>query len=94
MPRCIGKERQGIVISCSYKILHSCDSPHGPDAATFNKASVSELSPHWFDGGLAFMFESSYIMKLSDYALNCTHIDKDYYKCWQPLKKHFNPLQK
>ncbi|RQM28025.1 hypothetical protein B5M09_000351 [Aphanomyces astaci] len=74
--------------------LHSCDSAHGPDAATFENASNADLKPHYFDGGLAFMFESSYMMKLTDYALNCPQNEKDYYKCWQPLKKFFNPHQK
>lgn len=71
----------------------SCDSAHGPDADAFSKASNADLQPEWFDGGLAFMFESAYIMKLTDYAINCDHIDKDYYKCWQSLPKLFNPKQ-
>lgn len=74
--------------------LHSCDSAHGPDAQTFLKASNAELQPDWFDGGLAFMFESSYMMKLTDYAIKCDHIDQDYYKCWQSLPKLFNPDRK
>ncbi|KDO33796.1 homogentisate 1,2-dioxygenase [Saprolegnia parasitica CBS 223.65] len=74
--------------------LHSIDSAHGPDATTFENASKADLQPHYFGGGLAFMFESSYMMKLTKYALTCDQNEQDYYKCWQPLKKHFNPLKK
>ncbi|GLD96507.1 hypothetical protein PINS_up005190 [Pythium insidiosum] len=71
--------------------LHSCDTPHGPDADTFLKASNAELKPEKFDGGLAFMFESTYLVKLTDYALQCEHNDQDYYKCWQKMPKLFDP---
>jgi len=73
--------------------LHSCDSAHGPDATTFEKASNAELKPEKSDGGLAFMFESSYIMKLTDYGLNCEQNEKDYYKCWSKLPKKFDPTK-
>jgi homogentisate 1,2-dioxygenase len=74
--------------------LHSIGSAHGPDAETFEKASQATLAPHFFAGGIAFMFESSYMMKLTEYALECKQNEKGYWKCWQPLKKHFNPNQK
>nr|KAG5704842.1 hypothetical protein BaRGS_001313 [Batillaria attramentaria] len=38
----------------------------------------------------AFMFESSLSMAVTDWA-NKTKVDADYYQCWQPLKKHFDP---
>ena len=60
--------------------LHSCMSAHGPDAVTFEKASNGTLAPHYFDGGLAFMFESTLMMKLTDDALDGEHLDRDYYK--------------
>jgi homogentisate 1,2-dioxygenase len=70
--------------------LHSCMTPHGPDTATFDKASNVELKPHRVaDGTMAFMFESSLLMKLTDYAVK-TNIDHDYYKCWQDLKSNFD----
>merc|ERR1712000_449045 len=47
--------------------LHSCMPPHGPDEPTFVGASTAELAPMKFDAGLAFMFESDYMMNLTDY---------------------------
>ncbi|DBA02147.1 TPA: hypothetical protein N0F65_004782 [Lagenidium giganteum] len=73
--------------------LHSVDTPHGPDAETFKAASNAELKPEKFDGGLAFMFESTYLLKLTDYAINCEHNDQDYYKCWQKMPKLFDPTK-
>jgi homogentisate 1,2-dioxygenase len=40
------------------------------------------------DNTMAFMFESSYIFKISDLASE-KNVDKEYFKCWQPVKKHF-----
>ena len=69
--------------------LHSAMSPHGPDAATFEKASNAELKPIYFNGGLAFMFESCYMLKVSPTALQGSHLQSDYQKCWQTVQKHF-----
>lgn len=41
--------------------LHSCMTPHGPDATTFNAATKADLKPFFFGKGLAFMFESRYV---------------------------------
>jgi len=71
--------------------LHSCTTPHGPDATTFKKASTMELKPEKFSKGMAFMFETTYMLKLTDYALNAPHLEKDYFKCWSDLPKTFNP---
>lgn len=49
--------------------LHSCMTSHGPDAASFTKASAAELAPVYFDQGLAFMFESTYMFKIAPSAL-------------------------
>lgn len=70
--------------------LHSCMTAHGPDAATFAKASTEELNPVKFTGGLAFMFESSYLLKVSKSALTTPHLQANYIKCWNKLPKLFN----
>lgn len=49
--------------------LHSCMTAHGPDAASFTKASAADLQPVYFDQGLAFMFESTYLFKVAPSAL-------------------------
>ena len=71
--------------------LHSCMSPHGPDATTYENASKAELKPQYFDGGLAFMFESCYMLKVSPKALESPSKQTDYQDCWQGIKKHFKP---
>jgi homogentisate 1,2-dioxygenase len=71
--------------------LHSCMVGHGPDATTFKKASNAKLDPIKLpDDSLAFMFESTYIMKLTDYGSKAPK-DEDYYKCWEDLPQLFNP---
>jgi len=70
--------------------LHSCMIPHGPDATTFEKAIETELKPVKIPNDtLAFMFESTYLLKVTDYASK-NQLDDDYYKCWEGLKSHFN----
>ena len=73
---------------------------HGPDRETFDKASNENLVPMKLrPDGLAFMFETCHIMSLSKWALCEEHeggkvLQKDYYKCWKGLDKHFNPLNR
>jgi homogentisate 1,2-dioxygenase len=70
--------------------LHSCMSAHGPDATTFTKASTAELKPHFFDGGLAFMFESCYMLKVAKTAIDSPLLQRDYFECWQAIPKVYN----
>eukprot|EP01100_Stratorugosa_tubuloviscum_P004646 TRINITY_DN2168_c0_g3_i1.p1 TRINITY_DN2168_c0_g3~~TRINITY_DN2168_c0_g3_i1.p1 ORF type:complete len:435 (-),score=215.81 TRINITY_DN2168_c0_g3_i1:121-1425(-) len=70
--------------------LHSCMTPHGPDAVTFEGASNAVLKPERVsETALAFMFESCYLFTLTAYAKNCSNIDRNYNKCWENLKSHF-----
>ncbi|XP_013078616.2 homogentisate 1,2-dioxygenase-like isoform X1 [Biomphalaria glabrata] len=69
--------------------LHSIMTPHGPDFDCFEKASNAKLEPQKIaEGTMAFMFESSLSMAVTEWA-NTTKVDSDYYQCWQPLLKHF-----
>eukprot|EP00615_Pteridomonas_danica_P017773 CAMPEP_0114376618 /NCGR_PEP_ID=MMETSP0102-20121206/483_1 /TAXON_ID=38822 ORGANISM="Pteridomonas danica, Strain PT" /NCGR_SAMPLE_ID=MMETSP0102 /ASSEMBLY_ACC=CAM_ASM_000212 /LENGTH=101 /DNA_ID=CAMNT_0001530987 /DNA_START=923 /DNA_END=1228 /DNA_ORIENTATION=+ len=71
--------------------LHSCMTPHGPDGPTFEKASNEDLKPVKFDAGLAFMFETSSMLKLTKQALESPQLEKDYLKCWDGCcDKKFN----
>ncbi|MEP7098883.1 MAG: homogentisate 1,2-dioxygenase, partial [Burkholderiales bacterium] len=54
--------------------LHNCMLPHGPDAATFDKASTAELNPHRIDNTLAFMFESRHVFKPTAQALAAANL--------------------
>jgi len=69
--------------------LHNCMSGHGPDAATFDKASKVALAPHKLEDTLAFMFESRYLIRPTRFALETPQLQRDYLDCWQGLTKHF-----
>mmetsp|Transcript_12753 Transcript_12753/g.39127 ORF Transcript_12753/g.39127 Transcript_12753/m.39127 type:complete len:459 (+) Transcript_12753:87-1463(+) len=70
--------------------LHSIAAPHGPDLNAFEKASQAELSPQRISADdLAFMFETSKMLKVSDQILNSPRQDSDYIKCWQNMVCHF-----
>jgi homogentisate 1,2-dioxygenase len=69
--------------------LHSCMTPHGPDTTTFTGASAANLVPERIsENALAFMFESTYFLSLTDFA-RTTNVDKNYYTCWQGLQANF-----
>jgi homogentisate 1,2-dioxygenase len=70
--------------------LHNCMSGHGPDAATFERASQADLTPHKISNTMAFMFESRYVIKPTRQALEAPELQKNYLDCWKGLKKHFN----
>jgi homogentisate 1,2-dioxygenase len=73
--------------------LHNMMTPHGPDAASFEKASAAELKPHRVaDGTQAFMFETYLTLHVTPWAFE--NRQKDYYEAWQGLKKNFNPNKK
>jgi len=70
--------------------LHSIGSPHGPDVAAWEAASKAELKPvRVADGTMAFMFESSLMMKVHSWALQ-TGIQPDYNtSAWSLFQSHF-----
>ena len=69
--------------------LHNCMSGHGPDAATFEKASNADLKPQFLGDTLAFMFETRFVCRPTAYAMKTAELQHEYYECWQDLKKHF-----
>jgi homogentisate 1,2-dioxygenase len=71
--------------------LHNCMVPHGPDAEAFEKATAAELKPHKLDNTLAFMFETRYRLRITDWAQRPGAIDTAYADCWAGLKDHFRP---
>jgi len=75
--------------------LHNCMSGHGPDAATFEKASNADTSaPVKVGDTMAFMFETRTLIKPTRFALETAQLQAHYYECWQGLTKHFNPEQR
>ena len=70
--------------------LHNCMSAHGPDAATYEKASTAELQPQKIENTLAFMFEARFPIRPTRFALETPALQRDYDACWRDLKKLFN----
>ena len=65
---------------------------HGPDAATFEKASNADTSkPDYITDTMAFMFESRAVIRPTAQAIAAPHRQREYQACWAGLKKHFNP---
>jgi len=71
--------------------LHNCMSPHGPEAAAFEKASNAELKPDRYLDTMAFMLESRYVIQPTQWALETQLRQRDYIKCWDGIKKNFQP---
>lgn len=73
--------------------LHSAAAPHGPDANTFAAATKEELKPvRVADGTMAFMFESSLMLKTTRWAMEASQkLQTNYHEAWTPLKVHFTP---
>jgi homogentisate 1,2-dioxygenase len=69
--------------------LHNSMSAHGPDTATYERASTVELKPQYLDNTLAFMFETRLVIHPTKYAMESPALQRDYYQCWQGLKKNF-----
>jgi homogentisate 1,2-dioxygenase len=74
--------------------LHNCMSGHGPDARTFEDASHSDTRlPQRIEDTMAFMFETRTVLRPTRYALESPQRQRDYFRCWQGLKRHFDPTR-
>jgi homogentisate 1,2-dioxygenase len=62
--------------------IHNCMSAHGPDLATYEKASSARLKPHKIEAALAFMWESRYVFRPTKAALAAPQLQKNYDKVW------------
>jgi homogentisate 1,2-dioxygenase len=71
--------------------LHNSWSAHGPDTATFEKASSAKLAPRKVEDTLAFMFESRYPMRTTRFSTETARPQPDYSGCWRGLRKRFRP---
>ena len=69
--------------------LHNSMTAHGPDVATFEKASGAELKPHKIDNSLAFMFESRYVFRPTRFAMEAPQRQKNYDAVWGGFNKQF-----
>jgi homogentisate 1,2-dioxygenase len=67
--------------------IHNCMSGHGPDAATFEKAVGKELRPEKLESSLAFMWESRYVFRPTQAALESKALQRDYDRAWDGFSK-------
>ena len=78
--------------------LHSTMTGHGPEEMVFEKATHNEeFTKPQFVGkdSMAFMFETCFLMKLTDHAKDPANEDATYVDdAWGSLKKHFDPSKK
>ncbi len=75
--------------------LHNSFTGHGPDAETFEKASMADTSkPHYIRDTMAFMFESRIVLRPAGQAVEAAHRQRDYQACWSGLKKNFDPTRR
>jgi len=71
--------------------LHNSMTGHGPDAATYEKASTRDLSqPDVITGTMAFMFETRRVIHPTRQALDSPELQGNYIECWQGIHKHFS----
>ncbi|GHE84246.1 homogentisate 1,2-dioxygenase [Amycolatopsis deserti] len=69
--------------------LHNMWSAHGPDAATYAKASTQELVPQKIDDTLAFMFETRWPVVTTGFAASAAHRQPDYDAVWRGIRREF-----
>jgi homogentisate 1,2-dioxygenase len=67
--------------------IHNCMSAHGPDLATYDRASEMELKPQKIENTLAFMWESRNVWHPTQYALGARELQKNYDRVWDGFKK-------
>ena len=72
--------------------LHNCMSGHGPDAATWARATRADTShPVHLTDTMAFMFETRSVIRPTHLALHSSQLQADYPRVWQDLPKNFAP---
>ena len=72
--------------------MHNCMTGHGPDAATFDKASQADLSkPDVIRDTMAFMFETRGVICPTEQAMDAAHRQRGYQTCWSGLRNNFTP---
>jgi homogentisate 1,2-dioxygenase len=69
--------------------LHNCMAAHGPDAATWARASAEELEPHKIKDTMAFLFETRWALRPTRRALEGPELQRDYDAVWSGFPKSF-----
>jgi len=72
--------------------LHNCMSGHGPDTATWEKATRADTSrPVHIANTMAFMFETRAVIRPTRFALDAPQLQGDYPRVWRELPRNFSP---
>ena len=74
--------------------LHNALIPHGPEAQVHAQASAVALEPVKLENSLAFMFETRYVLRVTDWALTTPQLQRHYRDCWAGLERHFDPARR
>jgi len=74
--------------------LHNCMSGHGPDAEAYERGSSMNLEPQFLTNTMVFLFETQLPIRPTKWALETELLERDYYKHWQGLKRHFSAAEK
>jgi len=70
--------------------IHNAMTGHGPDAATFERASRADVTtPEHIADTMAFMFETRAAICPTAQALDALHRQRDYPACWAGLQRRF-----
>ena len=70
--------------------LHNTMLPHGPDVNAFTAASAAALKPHKLEGTMAFMFETCFMQRVSDFAADHPSRQRDYGRYGARLHTQFD----
>jgi homogentisate 1,2-dioxygenase len=71
--------------------LHNSMTPHGPDAESYAHHSTVDLEPVRMRDTLAFMFETRYPQRITEWAASLPQRQDDHADCWRGLEKRFSP---
>jgi homogentisate 1,2-dioxygenase len=67
--------------------LHNQMAGHGPDRASYEKAIAADLKPMKIENSMAFMFESSWVIRPTRWASETPLMQLDYDDCWAGFTK-------
>jgi homogentisate 1,2-dioxygenase len=67
--------------------LHNLMAGHGPDVASWKGASEAELKPHKIEGTMAFMVETCWPYRPTEFALGTPALQQDYDAAWGRFPK-------
>lgn len=67
--------------------LHNCMNAHGPDPASYDAGVSADLKPHRYEGTMAFMFETRFVLRPTAQALALPSLQSNYDAGWGGFEK-------